>query len=601
MKEILYVIIIILILIIVISIIYNKNISEFYYNIDELDNNPDMSTYSKSYILNDCINNYARINKFNNPGEVCLNNAYVKNPNLLCGICGNNDYPLQKFKTNDPDNPILYGCPKNTINNLELNWNSRGLGNGVNIDNDTAYNLTCNKASNSNITSNLYLFVWADDDVNITLNGKIIKQTGWTTIGEYFFENIKSGDLLKLNGINLAGGGGIAMSYIWNKQLYIMNNNGFESCANVMYYSIDSQYEWSSTIWKPYLSQMPPWMNNVIYYTNYNNNIEIKINVGEMVNIDKLSNDLSGFLSADDYAKVYLNNKEVFNKTTPWYEVVNFNIKNVNENDDLRIDCVDTGGYAGLTFTYIWGGSFYAMSSSKPGFNSCVNLIRYQPKNINGKTINYINATGNLRFVTDWLNAYPGRDFGISIKMTKKTNSWALPESVNKWITPKSGNLVGTWSELGIASNSNMTISFWLKINSFSPNTNICHFTNTGNDGGMGGRVPGLWIQDEKLLVRNNTPSIQTDGFYTDPLEKNRQMLITIVWNDKTAIAYINSVVNKKITYSDKIIPADPNCKLYIADSWYPPSGFEIKDFTIYDKVLSDSEIKDIYNKGMGP
>jgi len=608
MKEILYVIIIILISIIVISIIYNnfynKTILESFYNIDEVDNNPDMSVYSKGYILNDCINNYARIYKFDNPEEVCLNNAYVKNPNLLCGICGNNDYPLKKFETNDPDIPLLYGCPKNTINNLELTWNSRGLQNGVNVDNNTAYYLTCNKSSNTNIISNLYLYVWCDDDVDITLNDKSIRQRGWTTIGEYFFENVKSGDLLTLNGINTGGPGGIAMSYIWNKQLYIMNNNGFENCANVMYYSADSQYSWNSTTWNNSLFQMPPWMRNQISMSK--STITVKINVGEIVNTDTLSNDLSGFLGVDDLAKVYLNNKEVFNKTQPWNEVVNFNVKNVNENDDLRIDCVNTGGPGGITFTYIWGGSFYAMSSSKPGFNSCVNLIRYQPKNINGKTTIFISQPTNLRFVTDWLNAGSGRDFGISIKMMKKTVNWTFPDSLNNWTSLKQNNLVGTWSDLGIASNSNMSISFWINITSLSTSwRNIFHFTNTGNNCcNVGDRVPALWIYPNNgtnLHYRSSTTNVGNNGIDTDPLEMNRPVYITLVFNDNNVNIYINSVVNKKITYSDKITPTDPNCKFYIADPWHPCDGFKIKDFILYDKVLSEDEVKDIYSKGSGP
>jgi len=608
MKEILYVIIIILILIIVISIIYNnyysKNTSESFYNVDELNDNPDMSLYSKKYILDDCINNYARIYKFDNPEAVCKNNAYVRNPNYLCGICGNSNYPLKKFETNDPDIPLLYGCPKDTINSLELNWNSKGLNNGVIVDNNIAYNLTCNKSSTTSIISNLYLFVWCDDDVDITINDETIKHSGWQNIGEYFFENIKSDNIITLYGINGGGPGGIAMSYIWNKQLYIMDNNGFENCANVMNYSTDSQYSWTSTTWNSSLFQMPPWMKNQIVMTK--TTITVKINVGGMRNNDKISNDLSGFLGVDDLAKVYLNNKEVFDKTQPWDEVVNFNVKNVNENDDLRIDCVNLGGPGGLTFTYIWGGSFYAMSSTKPGFNSCVNLIRYKSKNINGKTTIFNSVSSNLRFVTEWLNAGSGSDFGISIKMMKKALNWMFPDSINNWTSLKQNNLVGKWSDLGIGSNSNMSISFWLDISTLSGSwRNIFHFTNTGNNCcNVGDRVPALWIYPDNatnLHYRSSTENNGNNGIDTDPIPLNQPSCIVLVFNNKTATIYINSSVNRTITYSDEIIPANPDCKLYMADPWHASDGFKIKDFTLYDSPLSEGEIKDIYDKEKEP
>jgi len=351
---------------------------------------------------------------------------------------------------------------------------------------------------------------------------------------------------------------------------------------------------------------MPPWMNNVIDFSDGPKNFKIKFNVGEMINTDTLTNDLSGFLGVDDLAKVYLNNKQVYNKNQSWDRVVNFNIKNVNENDDLRIDCVNTGGPGGLTFTYIWGGSFYAMSSSKTGFNSCVNLIRYQSKNINGKTTLYNSLSENLRFITDWLNAGSGRDFGISIKMIKKTINWTFPDSVNKWVSLKQSNLIGTWSDLGIATNSVMSITFWINITLLSGAwRNIFHFTNTGNNCcNIGDRVPALWIYPNNatnLHLRNSTSSEGNDGIDTDALEINRPVFIGIVWNNKNLNIYINLSKNRTKTYSNNITSANPNCKFYLADPWHPCNGFQIKDFTIYDKSLSDDEIKDIYNKGMGP
>ena len=81
----------------------------------------------------------------------------------------------------------------------------------------------------------------------------------------------------------------------------------------------------------------------------------------------------------------------------------------------------------------------------------------------------------------------------------------------------------------------------------------------------------------------------------------NENVCIVLVWNGSTITIYINSSVNRRNTYSNQITPANPNCKFYMADPWHPCDGFQIKDFIIHDKSLSESEVKDIYDKGNSP
>jgi len=598
MEKYLFLIIIVIILIIIIFILYNlkKNTESF----------SNYSQYSKKYILDNCVNNWAQIYPQGNAEESCKSHAWVTNPEYLCGICGDNEQsPLYAFQpNNDTTLPRLFGCPPNMSNKLGLNWQQNTPVNPLSLI--LSDKLTCN-LQNIGVISNMYLYIYAKDNCYVTLNGnQIISKSGWTSLGIFYLENISYADELSFNLVNNCESGGINICYIWNKQLFIMDKNGFENCANIIRCKASGNTGWSNQ-WVNDLTNPLPWMKNWLtceYVSNCSggsSSATISFKTGYFANQETLNNDLVGFVGIDDYGTVYHNNVEVFNKPEPWTNVMQFTIPNVNFFDTLEIQCTNASGYGGICLTYLWSGQLFTIPNNLEGFNKTANIITYTSTNLNTITYSTSGTDGNLQFVTNWINSCSG-ECNFSLSAYVGYNPWIYQPSNNTWFTIVPNNYVCKWSDLPIISNSQMTISFWLNLSSiYNDWRNIFHFSNqNANMGTIGNRVPGLWVQPDfyNLYLVNDLQTDENQN-YINPynISLNTPVFIAITWYNEIVISYVNGIQQQSIRYPSLIEPANSNTVFYIGDPWYPQNnGIQIYNFEISNFPLSQENINSIYN-----
>ena len=179
--------------------------------------------------------------------------------------------------------------------------------------------------------------------------------------------------------------------------------------------------------------------------------------------------------------------------------------------------------------------------------------------------------------------------------------TWVYESSSDLWITPTQNTLIGDWSITNIKNSTIMTISFWLNITELnSQNRNIFHVSGSNNDNtNIGDRTPGLWIRENitNLVVRNDSTTTLNLGIsqstYTPIL--NIPIFVTIVYNTTTVSLYVNASLSDTFTYSPAIQEASSNAQFYISDPWWLSTGYQIKDFSLYDSALSTNDVKMIY------
>jgi hypothetical protein len=405
------------------------------------------------------------------------------------------------------------------------------------------------------IISNMYLFICADNYANIKINGKFIKKTlsqsGYNNLGSYFLENISKNDQITIDISNTNGNGGASVSYIWNKQVYILDQNGFDNNANIINYNAVGNNGWSTKI-SSLIDHILPWMKNWI---TMDKSMTITFKIGEYTNKNPLSNDLVMFLGIDDQGTIKLNNTLVYTKNQPWTEVVNFTIPNVNNEDNLTIDCINLGGAGGISLTYLWMGYVYAFPSSFEGLNTVINIINYSTTyNTSFTYCNYFTSIGymnNCDFMSgalmfnggNWLRACDGNcNFSLNTIISKNVkNSWIYDKTINTWYETVQNNLIGKWSELKINSNAFMTISFYLKLDSNKSNNksqNIFHLSNqNANCCELGNNIPGLYIKSNKIYLMSGTNKSNIN--ISIEISNNEESFITLSFSYNTIKIYL--------------------------------------------------------------
>jgi len=178
--------------------------------------------------------------------------------------------------------------------------------------------------------------------------------------------------------------------------------------------------------------------------------------------------------------------------------------------------------------------------------------------------------------------------------------SWQFEDSNINWYKIKQNGYNIKWSSVGIESNSNMSISFWLNINTLHGDwRNIFHLSNrNANCCDLGDRAPAAWLtpNGSNILIVNSTTSNSNDVRYTPEIPLNSEQFVTIVWSGRNIYIYINSILKSQTTFNSKLIPADPAAAFYIGDPWHSQNdGVLIKDFSIYNCSLSQDKISLIY------
>jgi hypothetical protein len=179
-------------------------------------------------------------------------------------------------------------------------------------------------------------------------------------------------------------------------------------------------------------------------------------------------------------------------------------------------------------------------------------------------------------------------------------NLWRYIKTIDKWFIIPQNNYVCRWTDLKITSNNNMTISFWINIKSINDTLfrNIFHFTNTNKDyQDRGSRVPAVFVNPNSttLYISSDLDNKNNSAFTTSSLTLNIATFITITWLNNTVKVYFNGNLINTNSYDSKIITANLDCFFYIGDPWYPNSGIEIKNFSIYNSALDKNQVNYIY------
>jgi len=399
------IILIVILIIIVVGLIYYKTLSNDKTGKDSFTN---YSDYSKKYILEDCMDGWGKEYVKKNPSDtrsindICMSNAYLSDPKLLCGICGTNDSPIFSMTSTLNSNKKYYGCSANTDNSISLNWGDQGTV----INKLLSDRMTCDTFS-INAKGGMYIYMAGDDVCTISLNDKVVYTYNWgQNVVEYYIENVGYGDKLSFSCKNTGGPGGLCFSYIWNKQLFILENNGYQNCANTIYYTTEGKNKWDN-LWSNIIPGLLPWMKNWITCADGNNtNISITTYVGSTKNVELMNNDCvifgslthkdnSSYISQDSpdaYAVVWSNSSNKSSKIllfdsnykknfeNKYYE---YKIDNVMEGDiffvggNSKLSKENQVNSLDITVSYIWCGRIFS-TPRDDNFNKITEQIYLQ-------------------------------------------------------------------------------------------------------------------------------------------------------------------------------------------------------------------------------
>jgi len=386
-----FVILVILIILILCALLYYKILYDKNNKVLN-DSFSNYSDYSKKYIIGDCKSGWVKDyklkypNDIQTPDEICMSNAYVSNPKLLCGICGSNENnPL--FTISSPNNPDkrYFGCSRNTNNSLSINWGDQGTP----INKLLSDRLTCN-TFNVNVDSSMYIYIASNDKCSILLNDNVVANHSGIDLGEYLIEDVKYGDELSIECTSEQGPSGLCFSYIWNKQIFILENNGYQNCANTIYYTSEGRIKWDD-MWKNRSNGLLPWMKNWIKGDDMpKSSLNISTYIGSTKQDSFMNNDCVIFGSitfnknqnhkyiSDRYEKcsvfllTYMNSKA--GNTNLLYETnykknidnyyYEYKLKNVNEGDNFVLvgfykDEKNVMSILNYSICYIWCGRIF--------------------------------------------------------------------------------------------------------------------------------------------------------------------------------------------------------------------------------------------------
>jgi len=403
-----YIYLIIVILIIIILFIINYYLN---YNIESFRGN---SVYSKKYILDNCDYKWSKINNVSN--KLCNSEAWVTDPRYLCGICGNDNIPLISVPPPvNSSNPTFFGCNNGQPNDLGINWNNSTNQQLNTCDSFLSDIFTCNKM-NKGSTADMYLFIQSNSTPNIINSGNYsgtpvnISFAGQSYYYCYYYQNVAYNTLFTINST------GFCLSYMWNRQLFILDNNGYQKYANIIKYNLNTQHLWGNSS-NGYPSQgMLPWMTNwMIIDINMNNpasSITIDFNIGHTKDVGRINNDLVAWVGATNFGEFFINGQSIYgnsnyistNYDSNFYpysisngeptqlaslwpdSVIEFHIPNMSNGNTFSVNTISSDYLpTSLSVTYIWHGIVYSFPSSLPGFNNVVQLLTPTSTNL----INY--------------------------------------------------------------------------------------------------------------------------------------------------------------------------------------------------------------------
>jgi hypothetical protein len=189
---------------------------------------------------------------------------------------------------------------------------------------------------------------------------------------------------------------------------------------------------------------------------------------------------------------------------------------------------------------------------------------------------------------------------------------WTFPDSSSSWfkLREKGGEKKSyTYADLGFSntpeSYDKISISFLINIVAgLDKYRLVFQFSSTGNECcNFEDRVPALFVQPDnstRLHIRYSTDQNGNDGI--DPnvtIPMGTPSLLTFVFDKNTFTFYVNGNKVQTMTYN-KIYPRRSDTKFYIGDyfdTFVSDGNILIKNFTVYDGALTETDVKNMYDK----
>lgn len=188
--------------------------------------------------------------------------------------------------------------------------------------------------------------------------------------------------------------------------------------------------------------------------------------------------------------------------------------------------------------------------------------------------------------------------------------------ATKKWVTPRKNKYIGRFGDLG-ANTGWMTITFWIDMKTtFSNWRNVFHvsqstaleYSRNNNPASLPYdsdqdlyRRPALFIgpNRDSIHICHDTRSSRNNPFDVDIPKRCH---IGLVWRSQenpfsvTCTCYVNDRAVKTYTYNDWLAQPDSDALIYMCDRFYGDGGFQVRDFNIFNKPLSQQEYLDVYN-----
>lgn len=276
--------------------------------------------------------------------------------------------------------------------------------------------------------------------------------------------------------------------------------------------------------------------------------------------------------------------------------------------NDIKMIAKNTGGPAGFAaIFYDYNDNIVAYTNKSWSYSATIqsttdtNLQTDMPKTF--KTMNTLEGFSSFKEFKDNFALFNPYKEGFAPLKT-----WNFADSADWYKVLKNGYSI-KMSETGIKLPTRQySISFLYRLTGLNPTwNNIFHITNTGRNWGTdadgnaacdGCRNPAVWVipNDTRFHVRISTDGNFNDGVDVDTVPINNTSLITFVFDNNNLTMYVDDVVivNQSLNNIHPILPA---ATLWIGDPWHDNNGtIQIKGFTMYDGVLSSSQVANIYH-----
>ncbi len=313
------------------------------------------------------------------------------------------------------------------------------------------------------------------------------------------------------------------------------------------------------------------------------------------------------YIIVDDVCTLYINNTlgvEVQYGGMIWE---NRDQNTYNEFDlkqgknDIKVTAKNTGGPAGFAAIFYDSNDNIVAYTNKSWTYSATVLPSTDPKLQSNfpktfKTMNTINTIEGFSSFKDGFALFNQYKEGFA-----NFKTWNFSDSVDWYKVIKNGYSI-KMTDTGIKIPTRQySISFLYHLSGLSPiPNNIFHITNTQNNyGSFGDRIPALWVKpnESSLVLRFSTDTNHDDGMDgVTSIPLNQRVLITIVFDNNTVTLYTDDVVIVTQTFQN-IHSIEPSATLWIGDPWHDNNGaIQIKGFTLYDGVLTSSQVANIYH-----